>query len=83
MSDDIFKLNVTVESCVIEHTMLRITGILTRDFWLDFSDTERRPESEYVVIKPSNVATWIEEALNNGWISTHEKMKYHLDISNN
>lgn len=62
---DIFRLNLTITSNGRQGAPLRVEGLFTRNYWLDFPGT--REPSDYVVLTPKNVATAIKIARANGW----------------
>jgi hypothetical protein len=60
-----FSLNLTVQIENGRGCILKALGILTRDFWLDFPETES--SDKYVTMKPAHVAALIRRARTRGW----------------
>jgi len=60
-----FSLNLTVQIESGRGCILRASGLLTRDYWLDFPNIESA--DNYVVVRPRDVAAVIRRALDSGW----------------
>ncbi|OZG70331.1 hypothetical protein BTA51_26820 [Hahella sp. CCB-MM4] len=67
--DASFDLNITVQNEKDNAGKLFLKGLVTRDFWLDFSDLvgEGIDRSNYPTITPMHVQYFIRRALDEGW----------------
>lgn len=65
----VFVLNVTVQHISGDGSKLRVTGLQTRDFWLDFPDVGPHDQwvDAYKVVLPSHVSVFVKTAMLNGW----------------
>ena len=64
-SEGLFRLNLTVQIAAGRGQVLKTTGLLTRDFWVDFPEIES--PGSYVAIRPVHVASIVRSALDSGW----------------
>ncbi|TPV54578.1 hypothetical protein FJ444_18930 [Aestuariibacter sp. GS-14] len=65
-----FFLNLTVLRDVANGKAMQVKGLVTRNFWLDISDSENYEIDNYPVIRPSHVATIVRKAIAGGWDSS-------------
>ena len=79
-----FNFNITVQSDEYNGCKLLLKGLVTRDFWLDFSDNigEVINKSNYPTITPKHIAAFINQALNQGWDFTSKGKDFTLKVSN-
>ena len=83
-NDSNFKLNLTVQIAEGEGAILKVIGLLTRDFWLDFSDkNDTNDKKDYPVILPNHIAKMINKATKNGWLPLEKGTPFILNLSNN
>lgn len=73
-----FKLNITIQIAKGNGAALSIQGLITRDFWLDFSDSPF-DMNNYPIVLPSHIAKFIQQAIIKGW---NPKIKGKLFILN-
>ena len=62
-----FSLNVTIQIASGKGAALLVRGLVTRDFWLDFSDPFIREMDAYPTLYPSHIEQFIKSALQQGW----------------
>ena len=80
----VFQFNITVQSTQGNGSKLLLKGLVTRDFWLDFSDVvhhEKLYPSSYPVITPRHIEYFIKKARKEGW-DTRSKGTFILKVSN-
>lgn len=65
-----FSLNLTVVRDISHGKSLQVKGLVTRDFWLDFSDGSGYEVEKYPAIKLANIAEIIQKAISMGWDSS-------------
>lgn len=76
-----YKLNLTIV-CAEEHGgCLQVSGLLTRNYWLDCPDI-KKGKDYYPIIKPSHVETVINISLNKGWIPNVSGPLFRLVLEN-
>ncbi|HEY9841928.1 MAG TPA: hypothetical protein V6D23_15805 [Candidatus Obscuribacterales bacterium] len=78
----VFRLNLTVQSASAKGSCLQVTGLTTRDFWLDFDEPQPRPEGAYTVLTPAAIAALIQEGLQQGWDPLESGPPIQLAVSN-
>lgn len=82
--DASFDFNITVQSSEHNGSKLLLKGLVTRDFWLDFSDKvheEKVDDSFYPTITPRHIEYFIKKAKEEGWDSG-SKGNYTLNVTN-
>lgn len=77
-----FSLNLTVLRDISHGKSLQVKGLITRDFWLDFSDGFGYEVEKYPVIKPVHIAGLIQKAIEIGWDSSPNGKSLVLMITN-
>ena len=77
--DSNYKLNVTIQIAEGQGAVLSIKGLVTRDFWLDFSDVPRNIEN-YPVILPSHIEKFIRKGIKEGWSPQNKDSNFSLKI---
>ena len=78
-----FSLNLTVQHEQSAGAVLKVNGLITRDFWLDFSDIgSGRSKDNYPIILPRHISKIIELALKAGWVSTEKGMPFEISTDN-
>ena len=80
-SESYFELQVIVQVANGEGTLLRVTGLLSRDYWLDFPDISTN-SADYPVILPMHIANFIKQALQMGWNPDSREAAFVLKIDN-
>lgn len=76
-----FKLNVTIQIAEGQGATLSIKGLVTRDFWLDFSDPPRNMDN-YPVILPSHIEKFIKNGMEEGWNPQAKGSEFSLELEN-
>jgi len=74
-----FALNLTIQAESGSGCILKISGLSTRDPWLDFPQLE--PAGKYMRIRPQHVAALIRHALAKGWTDQLAGVPFHLDAT--
>jgi len=77
-----FTLNLTIQRQETKGCVLQIKGLVTRDFWLDFSDIKINVKSEYPIILPKHIAKFVKKATSNGWESHKTGKPFNLEATN-
>ncbi len=80
--DSNFLLNLTVQTASGEGSLLKIEGMITRDFWLDFSELSNYSKEDYPMLYPSDISKIIKLALKNGWKPYKRGKPYILKLDN-
>ncbi|WP_144394614.1 hypothetical protein [Pleionea sediminis] len=82
--DGNFDFNVTVQNESSNGSKLLLKGLVTRDFWLDFSDKvgEQIDSDLYPTITPRHIAYFIRQAIIDGWNSEKRVKDFILEVSN-
>ena len=76
-----FKLNVTIQIADGNGAALLIKGLVTRDFWLDFSDPPRSMDN-YPVVLPNHIEKFIRRAMKEGWKPQKKGKGFSLELDN-
>jgi len=76
-----FKLNVTVQISEGEGSALCVKGLVTRDFWLDFSDPPRSMDN-YPVVLPNHIEKFVKQAIKEGWNPKKKNPTFNLVLDN-
>lgn len=78
-----YSLNLTIQSEENKGSALKVHGLVTRNFWLDFPDfgTEVKKE-EYPVITPKHISNIIKLALNQGWEPNSPGAVFEITVKN-
>ena len=76
-----FDLNLTVQDKSGEGNLLKISGLVTRDFWLDFPDIMK--EEEYPILSPKDIAKIIDMGLKSGWRPKENGKPFIIELDNN
>lgn len=76
-----FKLNVTIQVAEGDGAALSIKGLVTRDFWLDFSDPPRSMDN-YPVILPNHIEMFIKKGIKEGWNPQKKGSEFRLELNN-
>ncbi|QDV18374.1 hypothetical protein Pan153_30310 [Gimesia panareensis] len=79
--DGNFHLNVTVQR-EAGGSRLQVSGLVTRDFWLDISDPGAKMSKDYPVITPRHVRLIIERARQQGWQPETAGPVFVLELDN-
>ena len=77
-----FSLNLTVQNFELKGSVLQVMGLITRDFWLDFSDGPKWDKSDYPVITPKDISEIIRQAILAGWEPNKTGKSFKLNTSN-
>ena len=67
--DHNFTLNITVQADSGEGSKLRVVGLETREFWVDFPDvvSDEQWADAYKIVKPRHISVFVKSAITNGW----------------
>jgi hypothetical protein len=78
-----FTLNLTVQNETDAGSVLQTKGLVTRGFWLDFSDIGGGwDKGDYPVIFPKHIASFVKLALSNGWTPSKNGKPFVLNVDN-
>ncbi|BDD09054.1 hypothetical protein FUAX_14860 [Fulvitalea axinellae] len=77
-----FRLNLTIQIASGEGSVLTVHGIVTRNFWLDFSEYGKYGKENYPVFKPSDISRVIKAGLKNGWVPEEKGSPHILELDN-
>jgi hypothetical protein len=78
-----FSLNLTVQHELSGGAVLKVNGLMTRDFWLDFSDLGSDwNKGDYPIILPRHISKIIELALLAGWSPTAKGLAFEISTDN-
>ncbi len=82
--DGLFDFNITVQNEENNGCKLLLKGLVTRDFWLDFSENigEAVERSSYPTITPKHIAHFIYMARQQGWKHTAQGADFTLLVNN-
>lgn len=78
-----FSLNLTVQLELSGGAVLKVNGLMTRDFWIDFSDLGSDwNKDDYPIIQPKHISKIIELALLAGWTPTEKGLAFEVSTDN-
>ncbi len=79
-----FDFNITVQHDAYNSCKLLLKGLVTRDFWLDFSDRvgEEIDKNDYPTITPKHIKHFIVRATNEGWDFKSRGRDFILSVNN-
>ncbi|MDT0559555.1 hypothetical protein RM697_12900 [Ichthyenterobacterium sp. W332] len=77
-----FDLNITVQLATGEGCKLKVKGLITRDYWLDFPNDITSKE-DYPVLTPLEISIIITCSLKSGWNPELKGKPYIININNN
>jgi len=83
--DGKYDFNIAIQSEEHNGCKLLLKGLVTRNFWLDFSDLvgEKGVDfSKYPTITPKHIEHFIKRAIENGWDYTKSGKNFTLDVTN-
>lgn len=75
------KLDVTIQIAKGDGATLAIKGLVTRDFWLDFSNSPRSMDN-YPVILPNHIEKFIKKGVEEGWSPQKKGSEFNLELEN-
>ena len=75
-----FNLNLTVQCASGDGRLLKITGLVTRDFWLDFPNSSKK--EDYPMITPKDTSNIITLGIEDGWNSNENGKPYIMKLDN-
>ena len=76
-----FDLNVTVQTATGEGAILKVEGLVTRDFWLDFPyDVTTR--EDYPVLTPKDISLIIKNSISQGWKPNEKGSPFVIRLDN-
>jgi len=80
-TDWTFNLNITVQIAEGQGNILKIEGLVTRDFWLDFpyDITEKK---DYPLLTPKDISLIIKNSLNKGWNPNKKGSPFIIKLDN-
>lgn len=79
--DFIFNIKIAIQLATGFGPKLLISGIVSRDFWLDFPDVDQEM-SVYLKILPKHVEKFIKDGLNLGWNPSENGADYRMLLDN-
>ena len=77
-----FDLNITVQLATGEGSKLKVKGLVTRDYWLDFPNDVTSKE-DYPVLTPKSISKLITNGLTLGWNPELNGRPYIINLDNN
>lgn len=78
-----FTLNLTIQHEEKKGSVLQIKGLVTRDFWLMFSELGNDWKKEdYPIVLPKHISKIINLSLKNGWLPKIKGPAYILKTEN-
>ncbi|MGF1767089.1 hypothetical protein L4D06_06855 [Enterovibrio makurazakiensis] len=79
-----FDFNITVQSEKSNAGKLILKGLVTRNFWLDFSDLvgEKIKKDLYPTITPKHIEYFIKLAIDKGWKHSQNGDNFNLVVNN-
>ena len=77
-----FSLNVTIQRWSPPRGIVEVKGLVTRDYWLDFSDGKRWEQGEYPILLPMHVEKIVVTAITTGWAPKRLGKPFKLDTDN-
>ncbi len=75
-----FKLNVTIQEATGVGKILKIQGLVTRDFWLDFP-YEIKSSENYPKLTPKHISVFIQQAFKQGWEPSQKGPPFILNLN--
>ncbi len=76
-----FNLNITVQLATGEGAKLKVEGLVTRDFWLDFPNDVTSKE-DYPVLTPKDISIIIKNGLKQGWKPSEKGASFIIRLDN-
>jgi hypothetical protein len=76
-----FDLNITIQIAHGEANILKIEGLVTRDFWLDFPN-EIKSKEEYPIITIKDISKIIVNSIKRGWNPNLKGKPFILKLNN-
>jgi len=77
-----FTLNLTVQRWNPPLGVLEVKGLVTRDYWLDFSDSANWNINDYPVLLPKHIELLIKVSELSGWKPQVKGKSFILNTSN-
>ena len=77
-----FDLNITIQHVTGEGCKLKVKGLITRDYWLDFPN-DITSKKDYPVVTPKHISSIITHSLNSGWNPKQKGKPYIINLDNN
>ena len=79
--DGWYDFNVTVQNEQHNGSKLQAIGLVTRDYWLDFSHGDLDLDN-YPVITPKHIETFVRRAQSEGWDFSTSGSSFELKVDN-
>ncbi|OJJ18321.1 hypothetical protein BKI52_26240 [marine bacterium AO1-C] len=76
-----FNLNLTVQDASGQGSLLKIEGLVTRDFWLDFPYATKK--EDYPVLTSKDIAKVIMSGIKSGWKPKENGPPFIIKLDNN
>ncbi|MBV1911430.1 MAG: hypothetical protein KUG78_19210 [Kangiellaceae bacterium] len=77
-----FTLNLTVQIVEPKGGALLVKGLVTRDFWLDFSYGPKWNQGDYPTILPRHLAIIVRKAISKGWEPRKNGKAFEVSTTN-
>lgn len=74
-----FNLNVTIQIAEGEGNVLKVEGLVTRDYWLDVPSDVTSKE-DYPVLTPTDIVFMIEKGIREGWIPNKKGASFIIKL---
>jgi len=79
--DSLFMINITVQNEAGNGSKLLVSGITTRDYWLDFPHVDNDKKTEnYPIITSVKIASIITDSIKKGWLYDRPGKEYKIEI---
>ena len=75
-----YSLNLTVQDNDGEGSILKVQGIITMDFWLDFP--QKNSQEDYPVLTPKDISSIITKGIKMGWNPKENGKPYIIKLDN-
>ena len=75
-----FNLNLTIQDSSGEGNLLKVEGLITRDFWLDFPNSTKK--EDYPVLTPNDISKIITNGIKLGWNPEQKGKPYIIKLDN-
>jgi hypothetical protein len=76
-----FNLNITIQIAHGKGNILKIEGLVTRDFWLDFPNDVSSKDS-YPVLTPKDISILIINGIKAGWHPNEKGTPFTIKLDN-
>ncbi|WP_299150347.1 hypothetical protein [uncultured Dokdonia sp.] len=75
-----FSLNLTIQDSKGVGNLLKVEGLVTRDFWVDFPNSTKK--EDYPVLTPKDISKIITNSIKSGWNPELKGKPYIIKLDN-